>query len=242
MPETRSGRKTDSAVADATSQGTKRKADGVKPPATAKKDPELKKQKTLEEVTPQNGDKNDDAKAESGAVQPPEGGSEHTTTEERPKEEENEANGGEKQSTSNGNAVEEHSGREDKVPSSILEKGVIYFFTRPRVGIEEPESVGDLSRTYFVLRPLPHGAKLGEGSLPDEKVSRLFALPKKTLPKSHSDRFMAFVEKAKTSVSELKDSFLKGETYETKTSGTRTTEPVHPVGEGVYAITRDEGR
>jgi hypothetical protein len=81
-------------------------------------------------------------------------------------------------------AVQESSQREKNLPSSILEKGVIYFFTRNRVSVEEAESVGDLQRTYFVLRPLPLAAKLGEGVLPDLKNNRLFALPKKVFPKS----------------------------------------------------------
>jgi uroporphyrinogen-III synthase len=106
-------------------------------------------------------------------------------------------------------AIETSSQREKEVPSNILEKGLIYFFTRNRVGIDDAESVGDLQRTFFVLRPLPTGAKLGEGAIPDLENNRLFALPKKTLPKSHTDRFMAFVEKANTTIQDLKDNFCK---------------------------------
>lgn len=105
------------------------------------------------------------------------------------------------------NAVEESSQREKDMPSNILEKGLIYFFTRNRVGIDDAESVGDLQRTFFVLRPLPTGAKLGDGTIPDLKNNRLFALPKKVFPKSHNDRFMAFVEKANTTIQDLKDNF-----------------------------------
>ncbi|KAH7363679.1 hypothetical protein BKA66DRAFT_611826 [Pyrenochaeta sp. MPI-SDFR-AT-0127] len=150
-------------------------------------------------------------------------------------------NGVEKVSAANGKgAIEESSQREKQVPSNILEKGVIYFFTRNRVGIEEAESVGDLQRTFFVLRPLPTGAKLGDGAIQDLKNNRLLALPKKVFPKSHSDRFMAFVEKANTSIQNLKDDFFAANEYETKTLGTRRTEPVTPTAEGVYAITRTE--
>lgn len=139
-------------------------------------------------------------------------------------------------------AVEESSQRAKQMPSNILEKGVIYFFTRNRVGIEDSESVGDLQRTFFVLRPMPSGAKLGDGALADDNNIRLFALPKKVFPKSHNDRFMAFVEKANTSIKELKESFFGADEYETKTQGSRRTEPVAPVAEGVYAITRTEDR
>ncbi|KAF9696297.1 hypothetical protein EKO04_005334 [Ascochyta lentis] len=137
-------------------------------------------------------------------------------------------------------AIEESSQREKKMPSNILEKGVIYFFTRNRVSVDEAESVGDLQRTFFVLRPLPAGAKLGDGAVQDLKNNRLFALPKKVFPKSHSDRFMAFVEKANTSIQDLKDNFFKGADYDTQTQGTRHTDPVTPVAEGVYLITRTE--
>ncbi|KAF2273949.1 tetrapyrrole biosynthesis, uroporphyrinogen III synthase [Westerdykella ornata] len=139
-------------------------------------------------------------------------------------------------------ALEKDTERAEKMASNIVEKGIIYFFARSRVGIENPESVGDLQRTYFVLRPLPAETKLGQGPIPDEPANRLFALPKKTFPKSHRDRFMAFVEKSKTSIKDLKENFFKATEYETKTSGTRRQEPVTPIAEGVYAITRtDDG-
>jgi uroporphyrinogen-III synthase len=163
-----------------------------------------------------------------------------------------------KSENSGDGAIETSSQREKEMPSNILEKGVICkdfgppqkpradisldFFTRNRVGIDDADSVGDLQRTFFVLRPLPKDAKLGEGAIPDLKNNRLFALPKKTFPKSHNDRFMAFVEKANTSVQQLKDEFFKGSEYETKTQGTRQVDPVTPVAEGVYAITRTEDR
>ncbi|OCK83010.1 hypothetical protein K432DRAFT_390779 [Lepidopterella palustris CBS 459.81] len=67
------------------------------------------------------------------------------------------------------------------------------FFARKRVGIDDAESVSDLQRSYFVLRHLPKGAKLGDGAIEDLANNRLFALPKKVFPKSHADRFMASV-------------------------------------------------
>ncbi|KAL5374307.1 hypothetical protein DPSP01_012046 [Paraphaeosphaeria sporulosa] len=152
--------------------------------------------------------------------------------------------GGDVESTEikNEGPVQESSQREKNIASNILEKGIVYFFTRNRVGIEDSESIGDLARTYFVLRPLPIGTKLGEGALPDLENNRLLALPKKVFPKSHSDRFMAFVEKANTTIQDLKDSFFKGDEYETRTQGTRRVEPVATVAEGVYFITRTEDR
>jgi hypothetical protein len=187
----------------------------------------------------------DDAKAESGTADAKEEATDGsaktgTTTDETTE------NGGDKaakESTSNEEgAIEKSSQREKEVPSNILEKGVIYFFSRNRVGIEDADSVGDLQRTFFVLRPMPTGAKLGDGALADQNNNRLLALPKKAFPKSHSDRFMAFVEKANTTIKDLKENFFAANEYETKTQGTRRTEPVTPLAEGVYAITRTEDR
>jgi hypothetical protein len=121
--------------------------------------------------------------------------------------------------------------QEDAV--NIVEKGIIYFFTRGRVDIEDPKDVSELQRTYFVLRPM---TKMSKKELPDDSVCRLIALPKKTFPKHPQDRYMAFVEKSKASLKDLK-AVLVGTTYETKTKGTRTTPPMLPIGEGVYAIT-----
>ncbi|KAK5171658.1 hypothetical protein LTR04_000023 [Oleoguttula sp. CCFEE 6159] len=143
----------------------------------------------------------------------------------------------EQDNSTGGAAVEESAERAEAMPSSILEKGIIYFFTRGRVGVDEPESVQDLQRSYFVLRPIPIGSKLGDGAMEESKNNRLCALPKKVLPKSGHDKFMVFVDKANCSIQDLKDNFMQGSEYSTKTTGVRHTPPVTPVGEGVYAIT-----
>ncbi|KAF3013559.1 hypothetical protein E8E14_010674 [Neopestalotiopsis sp. 37M] len=136
-----------------------------------------------------------------------------------------------------GGSAEEPKAREGAVPASILEKGIIYFFFRGRVGIEDPSSVNDLARSYIVLRPIAKDAKLGEGTIGDAGNSRLIAIPKKVLPLSGKDRWIAFVEKTDASFKTLKDEFLSGSDYETKTAGTRHTPAATPVGEGIYAIT-----
>ena len=134
-------------------------------------------------------------------------------------------------------AVEDSSKREEATPSSILEKGVIYFFFRGRVGINEPSDVNDIARSYIILRPLPHGAKLGDGPIGDAGNNRMLALPKKVLPVSPKDRFMTFVEKTKISMDDIK-SQLSSSDYTTKTAGARHTPAATPIGEGVYAITQ----
>lgn len=126
---------------------------------------------------------------------------------------------------------------ESNVPASILEKGIIYFFIRGRVGIENPGVVDDIARSHMILRPIEKDAKLGHGPIGDGGNTRLLALPKKVLPTSGKDRFMVFVEKSGASYEELKKDFLDSSDYQTKTAGTRHTPAATPVGEGVYAIT-----
>ena len=136
-----------------------------------------------------------------------------------------------------GESAVEAGAREEETPSSILEKGIIYFFFRARVNIKDPQDTNDIARSYMVLRPIPHGAKIGDGPIGDDGNCRLLALPKKVLPLSGKDRFMVFVEKAKTSFKELKDDFMSASDYATKTAGTSHSPAVTPIGEGIYAIT-----
>lgn len=133
------------------------------------------------------------------------------------------------------NAIEGSPKREEAMPSNILEKGVIYFFFRGRVGINEPSDVNEIARSYIVLRPIPTGAKLGEGPIGDEKNIRMLSLPKKVLPVSPKDRFMIFVEKTNTTLEDVKQQ-LSSSDYSTKTAGVRHTPAATPIGEGVYAI------
>jgi len=125
----------------------------------------------------------------------------------------------------------------DEKPT-LVESGIIYFFTRPRVNVDKPSGVKDLSRTFFVLRPIPRGVDLVHGLTQDSGKNRLFVLPKKVFPERPRDRYMAFVEKGQSSINSLKDTFLSGQEYETKTRGTQHQPPVIPVAEGVYSITR----
>ncbi|KAI2775940.1 hypothetical protein F4815DRAFT_372309 [Daldinia loculata] len=134
-------------------------------------------------------------------------------------------------------SAEQVGAREGVVPSNILEKGIIYFFIRGRVGIDEPSSIDDIRRSYIILRPLAKDAKLGEGTIDDAGNSRLIAIPKKVLPLSGKDRWIAFVEKSHTSFKTLKDEFLSASDYTTKTVGVRHTPAATPVAEGIYAIT-----
>ncbi|CCF42848.1 hypothetical protein CH063_12724 [Colletotrichum higginsianum] len=123
-----------------------------------------------------------------------------------------------------------------KVPSNILEKGIVYFFFRGRVNTEKTEDVDDIARSYIILRPMATDSKLGDGPIGDAGNTRLLALPKKVLPESGRDRFMAFVEKSGASFKELKEQFLSGADNQTK-AGTSHSPAATPAGEGVYVIT-----
>ncbi|KAK7532970.1 tetrapyrrole biosynthesis, uroporphyrinogen III synthase [Phyllosticta citribraziliensis] len=214
-------------------QGTKRKADPTSQTKGAPSEdaaPE-KKQKTLD----------DDVEVKKPAEEADTADGNGVDAEEQP-DAKLDGENGEQSESKEDNAVVESSDREKKQPSNILEKGIIYFFTRSRVGVDDAESPDDLQRSYFVLRPLPKGAKLTDGAIEDTDNNRLFALPKKVLPKSPNDRFMAFVEKANASMKQLKDEFFAGSSHETKTRGTQHQSPMTPLGEGVYAITETSGR
>ncbi|KAK2030003.1 hypothetical protein LX32DRAFT_587435 [Colletotrichum zoysiae] len=123
-----------------------------------------------------------------------------------------------------------------KMPSNVLEKGIIYFFFRGRVNTESTEEVDDIARSYIIFRPIGIDSKLGDGPIGDAGNTRLLALPKKVLPESGKDRFMVFVEKSGASFKELKEQFLSGADNQTK-AGTSHSPPATPAGEGVYVIT-----
>ncbi|EAA63595.1 hypothetical protein AN3024.2 [Aspergillus nidulans FGSC A4] len=129
--------------------------------------------------------------------------------------------------------------REEIVPSNILEKGIIYFFYRGRVNVEEAHGVQDVARSFFILRPTPMGASMDSerGAVDSGAKCRLMMLPKKRFPRSGKDREMGFVEKAGASVKQLQEDFIAGDTYETSTRGTREIPEAKPYAEGVYAMT-----
>jgi len=118
--------------------------------------------------------------------------------------------------------------------TAILEKGIIYFFYRGRVEVEDPRSIEDIARSYIVLRPFPFDVKAGTNSLNFSNKARLLVLPKKMLPKKQGTGFLAIVEKS-ASIQDLQQQFSSSE-YVTKTFGTRHVPPATPVAEGVYTI------
>lgn len=204
----------------------------MKEPEQAAPKEDDKPEEKAEEVQEKAGEKAED-KAEDKVEDKAE-----DKTEEKPEEkpEPQVAESKPEPTVTNGEGAVEPKGREGETPSNILEKGIIYFFFRGRVGVDDPKDVNDVARSYIVVRPIAHDAKLGEGPIGDAGNSRLFALPKKVLPTSGRDRFITFVEKTHSSFKQLKDEFLSSADYETKTAGSRHTPAATPVGEGVYSI------
>lgn len=237
--------------------GSKRKAgSGASPKAKRGKKGDKKEQATLEETMPQDETEVKKDKEMEDTTEPKQevgekmgedenaqNGNETSEHDQGPKvdhtgnvKHESQSGGQGAVEVNGKSAVKTSAEREESTPSSILEKGIVYFFERGRVGIDEPSSPDEIARSYIVLRPMPHGAKLGEGPIGDGGQNRLLALPKKVLPKSPKDRFMTFVEKAKLSLEDLKTSMGSSD-YATKTAGTRHSPAMAPLAEGVYAIT-----
>ncbi|KAE8153993.1 esterase-like activity of phytase-domain-containing protein [Aspergillus avenaceus] len=221
---------------------------GAKRKETTYKDPEPKRsKKNVEKPAPEESDheekqKQDDAESEEPKTQnghPPEPAPDHgikpadgmLTSEARNKE----------KSATDGpdSGVQGSQEREEVVPSNILEKGVVYFFYRSRVNVEEPQSMNDVARSFIVLRPTPLGAVLDEkqGSLEPGSKCRLLMLPKKKFPTTGKERDMGFVEKAGQTMKDLQENFIPGEEYQTSTQGERSVPEAKPYTEGVYAIT-----
>ncbi|KAI0836616.1 hypothetical protein F5Y06DRAFT_305075 [Hypoxylon sp. FL0890] len=237
MTTTRSGAKTEPVSKNESGEGvgSKHQLDTktTPPPKRTKKD-DSKKQQNIEDTIPSPTEAYGD-----GKNQPPAKGENKDKKDKRDQHgKKGRKNGAETQEKTRQNGSAEQKGaREGVVPSNILEKGIIYFFIRGRVGIDEPSSVDDIRRSYIILRPIAKDAKLAEGTLDDAGNSRLIAIPKKVLPSSGRDRWIAFVEKSHASFKTLKEEFLSASEYTTKTAGVRHNPAATPVAEGIYVIT-----
>ncbi|PHH73369.1 hypothetical protein CDD83_4759 [Cordyceps sp. RAO-2017] len=214
----------------AVSAGEKHQTDHASPDAKRAK---TERQTTLKEALGKEADKDDAKRTKTEKQANPDEALENRTDKDGAKDQagKKEAPKAEKPKEDSSDAVQPS--KETDVPSNILEKGIFYFFIRGRVGIDEPEKVDDIARSYILLRPIEKDAKLGRGPVGDGGTTRLLALPKKVLPSSGKDRFMVFVEKSSPSYDELKRTFLAAAEYETKTAGTRRTPAATPAGEGV---------
>ncbi len=114
---------------------------------------------------------------------------------------------------------------------SVLERGNIYFFYRPRVEEQAARGLDDVQRLYVVLSPR------GKASY------RLIVIGEKRLPAVNGGgdrKAWAFVDKVGSRPEEVEDE-LDPKTYLTKTRGERHRPAARPAGEGVYAIVHHRG-
>lgn len=109
----------------------------------------------------------------------------------------------------------------------VVESGRMYFFYKPRVGVEHVEKLDDVQRFHIIMEPLEPKGK-----------PRLIPLPKKRLPDpARHERFFAFVDAVADSVKELTEG-LESSEYDTKTRGHRTQGAARAVGEAAYTIAK----
>lgn len=112
--------------------------------------------------------------------------------------------------------------------NKALEKGNIYFFYSPKVGLERVEYVGQIQRFYIVLSPT------------GRESYRVIVVPQKKLPDEAAERkYFAFVDEVVDDPVKLRKT-IQGETYQTKTRGERTQAAYRPIGEGVYVISKHD--
>lgn len=180
------------------------------PPAReeAKGEPETPRKEELVEVEPEEREKPAERK-EEGGVSP----------DERPSSE------GEEEAPK----VREEPPHKRQKTDGVIEEGKVYFFYRPRVERDEPQSLQDVQRFHMLLQPSKDGAKC-----------RMATIGKKRLPSAvRHERFFGFVEASAETSAELTKG-LAAKTYETKTQGVREQPAARSVGEGVYSIVMDQ--
>lgn len=153
-----------------------------------------------------------------------EGGPKEGGEEEEPKE------AGEEIKTKEG----EEETRKEEQASRFLEKGLIYFFYRPKVGLEEVHSLEEVQRLYMLLIPKETMKKEDL----EHRKHRMVLITKKRLPDVHSHaRYWGFVEETSEEMKAVR-SELGEITYSTKTRGERKIEAARPAGRGFYGIIR----
>jgi len=132
--------------------------------------------------------------------------------------------------------------QEEQDTHNILEKGHVYFYYRPKMNIQEAQTLDDVQMLYILLCPKFQAAELLpslEGSVEKKKpvyMNRLLTISKKKLPEiNERSRYWAFVAVSSKDMSEIND-WLAGEKYLTKTRGERELQGSISVGEGIYAV------
>jgi hypothetical protein len=114
--------------------------------------------------------------------------------------------------------------------SRVLERGDVFFFYRPRVGVERVDGLEDVQRFFFVLAP--------DGS---ERHRRLIVGRKRLPDPGAHERVWAFVVEVGGAPDDLLDD-IERKAYETRTRGLRVQPEARSAGEGRYLIADHDGR
>jgi hypothetical protein len=113
--------------------------------------------------------------------------------------------------------------------STELERGDIFFFYRPRVGLDEVRSLEDVQRFFFVL----HAAS-------QARLRDIIVGPKRLPDPERHERSWAFVARVSERPEDIREELLERR-YATKTRGERRQAPARPAGEGRYALVDHDG-
>jgi hypothetical protein len=113
--------------------------------------------------------------------------------------------------------------------TEALERGDIFWFYRPRVGVEQVRDLDDVQRFFFILGP--------DGT---SRYRRLVVGRKRMPEPASHEREWAFVAEVTDDPEELRAD-LEAVRYETKTRGERVLAPARPADEGRYVIADHRG-
>jgi general stress protein YciG len=131
--------------------------------------------------------------------------------------------------------------QEEQDTHNILEKGYIYFYYRPKMNIQEAQTLDDVQMLYILLSPKFQASELlpsleGVEKKKPNYMNRLLTVSKKKLPEiNERSRYWAFVAVASKDMNEVND-WLASEKYLTKTRGERELQGSISIGEGTYAV------
>jgi hypothetical protein len=113
--------------------------------------------------------------------------------------------------------------------SEIVEKGDVFFFYRPRVGVEAVRDLSQVQRLYMVLAS-------GEG---EARAFRILVIGGKRLPEvipgvsDPEERHWTLVARATHDPDDVREE-LSAKRYVTVTRGERVLAAARPVGQGHY--------
>lgn len=132
----------------------------------------------------------------------------------------------------------------DDFEGTVMEKGTVDFFYRPKVMLDEAETIQDVNRFYMLLQPsMKHGQAAPFG---ESYESRLMLMGAKSMPvaKASTLASLHWTFVYKTGTLEEIMGHLEAKEYTTKTRGARRLGGAVPAGRGLYEFVHlhKEGR